>query len=423
MTTSAAILPNTGPSTGPSTGLAPWGLFAALLAAAGLPIYLHAPKVYAETYGIGLGALGAVLFALRLVDLVQDPALGWLSARLSARARSLAVAGAVTMMVAAMLGLFAVTPPIAPLWWFALMLTALFTAWSFLSITFYGAGVARAGSLGPTGHLRLAGWREGGALLGLCLAALAPTVLAPLTASPSAGFALGFAVLGLVAVLAMGAQWRAAPVRGPGLRAVLADAPARWLLTLAVVNSAPLAVSSTLFLFFVESRLAAPGWEGPLLILFFLAAAGAAPIWARIAARIGERRALLAGMVLSIAAFAWALTLGPGDTAAFAAICLATGAALGADMVILPAIFARRLATIAPGGAEGFGLWAFASKATLALAAVALLPLLERAGFTPGAATQPAVALTLLGLLYAGAPLILKTLAAALLLAAPLPRE
>ena len=41
--------------------LAPWSLFAALIAAAGLPIYIHAPTVYAETYGIGLGALGLTL--------------------------------------------------------------------------------------------------------------------------------------------------------------------------------------------------------------------------------------------------------------------------------------------------------------------------------------------------------------------------
>ena len=57
-------------------GLAQWSLFAALIAAAGLPIYIHAPTVYAETYGIGLGALGFTLAGLRLIDVVQDPLLG-----------------------------------------------------------------------------------------------------------------------------------------------------------------------------------------------------------------------------------------------------------------------------------------------------------------------------------------------------------
>ena len=48
---------------------------------------------------------------------------------------------------------------------------------------------------------------------------------------------------------------------------------------------------------------------------------------------------LLGGMALSILAFGCALTLGAGDTAAFAVICVASGAALGADLTLLPALF------------------------------------------------------------------------------------
>lgn len=401
--------------------MAGWGLFAALLAASSLPIYIHAPKVYAQAHGIGLGTLGATLFALRLVDLLQDPGLGWLAARLGPQARARAVALALATLAGAMLGLFAVPPPLPPLIWFVLMLVALFSAWSFLSIVYYAAGVTRAADLGPGGHLRLAGWREAGALLGLSLAALAPSLLASVTLTPYAGFALGFAVLAVLAGLSMRRQWRAPAPIPQGFGAVLRDGPARWLLVLAFLNAAPLAVTSTLFLYFVESRLDAPGWEGPLLLLFFLSAAGAAPVWSRLARRWGERPVLLAAMLLAIAAFALALTLGSGDAPVFALICLATGATLGADMVILPALFARRLAEIDPGAAEGFGLWSFASKATLALAALGLLPILEASGFVVAAANSAAV-LSLLALLYAGLPLALKLLAALVLLAAPLPR-
>jgi GPH family glycoside/pentoside/hexuronide:cation symporter len=56
-----------------------YSLFAALLAAAGLPIYIHAPKFYVDEFGVSLAALGTVLFGLRLIDVVQDPLLGsWL---------------------------------------------------------------------------------------------------------------------------------------------------------------------------------------------------------------------------------------------------------------------------------------------------------------------------------------------------------
>ncbi|MBL3559932.1 MFS transporter [Rhodovulum sulfidophilum] len=403
--------------------LSGYAVFAAMLTAAGLPIYIHAPKFYVDQYGVSLAALGSVLFGLRLLDVVQDPALGWLSERLH-RWRSLAVLAAVALLVASMAALFAVVPPVAPLLWFALSLTGLFTAFSFLTITFYAQGVSRAGRMGPGGHVRLAAWRETGGLLGVSVAAVAPTVLMTVTAAPFAAFALGFGVLAAVAAVAMWRDWSLpAAAETTGWREVLADAVARRLLLLALINATPVAVTSTLFLFFVESRLGLPGWEGPLLVLFFLSAAVSAPGWGRAARRFGEKPALLAGMGLSILAFGFATLLGTGDGLAFAAICVASGAALGADMTLLPAIFAGRMARIAPNAGQAFGLWSFVSKFTLALAAVAVLPLLQAAGFEPGETASPERALVLLSLLYAALPCVLKLVALALLAATPLNRE
>jgi hypothetical protein len=90
-------------------------------------------------------------------------------------------------MALAMVGLFAVVPPIAPLLWFALTLIVLFSAFSFLTIAFYAEGRAQGRAHWARGHLRLAGWREGGALLGVSLAAVAPVALAGLTDAPFAG--------------------------------------------------------------------------------------------------------------------------------------------------------------------------------------------------------------------------------------------
>ncbi len=400
----------------PHWGVLPgYALFAAVLSMAGLPLYIHAPKVYADSYGLGLGVLGAVLFALRLLDVVQDPALGWVAARLG-RWRGVAVAVAAAVMAGAMLGLFAVRPPIAPLVWFGLMMACLFTGFSFLTICFYAQGIRRATSLPGNGHLRLAAWRETGGLLGVCLAAVAPAVFMQWTQSPFDLFAVSFAGLVGIAVLAMAREWRAGGVVAPaGFGVILRDQAARRFLVLALVNAAPVAVSSTLFLFFVEARLAAPGWEGPLLVLFFLAAALSAPLWGRLAARFAPRRVLMAGMTLSILAFGGALALGPGDLVAFSVICLASGAALGADMTLLPALFARRVAHISPEGAEAFGLWSFVGKLSLALAAVVVLPMLEGAGFVSGAPIQTPAALEMLGVLYAGLPCGLKLIALGLL--------
>lgn len=412
------------PAVAPRAGLAGWSLFAALIAMAGLPIYIHAPKFYVDSYGVSLAALGGVLALLRLIDVVQDPLLGWLAEAGRAQ-RGTLVAMAAAVMAVAMLGLFAVTPPIAPLLWFALTLTGLFSAFSFLTIAFYAEGVAKAATLGEKGHLRLAGWREGGSLAGVCVAAVAPVALAVLTDQPFAAFAALFALLAIAAVLAMRGQWvgSVTPVANPlaAFRPALADGLTRRLLLIALLNAAPVAVTSTLFLFFVESRLLAAGMEGPLLLLFFLSAAVSTPVWSRAAQRFGAQQVLLFGMVLAISSFLWAATLGAGDTLAFAVICAVSGAALGADMVLLPALFARRLGQLGQGG-EGaaFGLWSFVSKLSLALAAATLLPALQAAGFTPGPENTPD-ALFALSAFYALVPCALKVLAIALLAATKVP--
>jgi len=222
-----------------SERLPSYALFAALLACAGLPIYIHAPKFYVDQYGVSLTALGAVLFGLRLLDVVQDPLLGRLSEKLR-RQRGLAVGIACGVIAVAMIGLFAVPPLTGPVLWFGIMLTLVFSAFSFLTICFYAQGVAKAEGMQGQGHLRLARWRETGSLLGVCVASVAPVALGVVMGAPFAGFAIGFAVLAVAAALAMRGEWIAADLpEGTGFATVLRDKLARRLLFIALLNAAP----------------------------------------------------------------------------------------------------------------------------------------------------------------------------------------
>ena len=391
-----------------------YSLFAAVISAAGLPIYIYAPKYYADTYGVSLTALGALLFALRLFDVVQDPVLGWISERLQ-QGKAFWVSLGALLLGLSMWGLFAVEPLLPPIWWFGLTITGLFTAFSFLTINFYAQGVGKASEVSG-GHVSLAAWRETGALLGVCVAAVAPTVLMGMTSNPFAIFAGGFVAITALATLWMWPEWSGRTQTEPtGIGVIISDPLARRLLILALFNATPLAVSSTLFLFFVESRLGAVGWEGPLLVLFFLAAALSAPFWSKLAGRYGAKSTLLTAMALAIISFAYTLTLSTGDEIQFAVVCVLSGATIGADLTLLPAMFARRMAVVSPNGGQGFGLWSLVSKFTLAFAAVILLPLLENAGFTAGQSDLPETALTTLTVLYAGVPSLLKLVAVALL--------
>jgi Na+/melibiose symporter-like transporter len=122
-------------------------------------------------------------------------------------------------------------------------------------------------------------------------------------------------------------------------------------------------------------------------------------------------------MVAAIAAFVWAYWLGVGDFTGFAAICVMSGAALGADLALPPALLARVIDANGHGGSrEGtyFGLWNLVNKLNLALAAGIALPVLEALGYREG--SRDVAALDALAIAYALLPCALKLAAAALLL-------
>lgn len=404
-------------------GLHRYAVFGAVLAGAGLPIYIHAPTFFAQQYGLSLTAIGTALFGLRIMDFVQDPALGLFADTLG-RWRGLAVAVATALLSIAMIALFAVPAPVDPLIWFVGCLVVLFSAFSFLWILFYARGIARGEALGHEGPLRLAAWREGGTLTGICLASIVPSLLL-LTdlPNPLAIFAIGFAVAAAVAAWMMAPEWDRPMARSEGgLRLLLADPVLRRLLIISLFNAAPLAVSASLFLFFVEYRLGSATAAGPLLLVFFLAAAVSAPVWSRIAARRGVKRTLIVAMLMAIGSFSFAVFLGDGDALLFGVICLFSGAALGADMTLLPALFSHNVDRVQGGGGQAFGLWNFCSKFTLALAAATVLPVLDRAGFTPDGQNPPQVLLALT-LLYATVPSVLKIIALCVLVWTPIEED
>ncbi len=394
-------------------------LYALMLAAAGIPLYIHLPRFAAVNLGIGLGVIGTVLLLVRLIDLVQDPLIGWAIDRWPGGQIVFAAIAALGLAVGFPL-LFGL-PQGASIALLVSILVLLFSAYSLGTILLYGRSATLAKRATPKELMTLAAYREGGQLAGVVIAAAAPALFVAAGAGAQGYPAFGL-FLGMLAVVTLASTlpiWRRTPITGQGLSfAGLGQAGALRLLALALVNSLPVAITSTLFLFFVEDRLQLPGKAGPLLILFFLSAGASVPLWAGLSNRIGPKQTLMIAMPLAIIGFIGAALLEPGNLAGFAAICLTSGAALGADMVVLPAMFSVVLTRAGLNAAAAFGIWSFAGKLALALAAFFTLPLLERSGFTPGQSNS-IHALNTLNLAYAVLPCILKLGAFGMVLTLP----
>lgn len=395
--------------------LARYSLFAAPLAMAALPIYVHVPKLYAEL-GLSLGALGLLLLALRFGDALIDPLLGQWIDRLPTRFAAIG-AGAITLAIGMLALLHPSASPVSLWIWLATSLVLVYFGFSLATIA-YGAWGAE---LPPdaSARTRLTATREAVGLLGVLVAAALPTALAADGAGSASGLARFSWLFVVVLLVALSALWRLREARVAGdhaapLSSVLKDRQFLALLVVFALNGIASAIPATLLLFFVDDVLRAKDWEPVFLVSYFLAGALAMPLWVSLASRVGKVRAWGVGMILAVAAFCWAASFGAGDRVAFLVVCIASGVALGADLALPPALLAdvidRQNARERTG--SYFGIWTFATKANLALAAGLALPVVSAFGYRAGEPTSSVMALTLA---YTVLPCILKLCALALL--------
>jgi Na+/melibiose symporter-like transporter len=401
------------------------------LAAMYFPVYVFLAEFYATAHGLALGAIGAVFILARIFDAVTDPAMGVLSDRLTTRwgrRRPWLALGCPVVMVSAWM-LF-VPPEGVGLAGFAFWLFALTLGWTVMLTPYFAWGAELSGDYAE--RARIAVWRESAGLVGTILAA----VLYALGADAAAGMAL-VAVL-IVAGLPLATAWCLARVPEPedysrarlsigSVLRVLTGQPLFARLLLAYfVNGAANALPSGLFLFFVGQRLGAPELGGPLLVLFFVSAVAAAPLWPRLIRRHSKHRVWCVAMIYNIAVFTGVFFLGEGDVVAYAVICVLSGAALGADLS-LPSAMQADLVDLdtATSGSQRtgafFALWSLAQKFALAAAGGVALILLDVIGFAPDGPNGPAQ-LAGLTALYAAAPIALKAVAIALMWSFPMDR-
>ena len=416
------VIPRAQTEVAPLGGVLAYGALGLPLAMAALPLYVHVPRLYSETTGMSLALLGGLLLAARLADAVVDPLFGIWSDRV--RHRQSLILLALPLLALGMVALLQPESDAGPLW---LLGTLLLTCSGFsLASIAYQAWGAQIGQ-SPHQRTRLTASREGFGLLGVVLAAALPSLYSQNIGEGMMALAWAFVpllgVLGVVtllgamepATLALRPKTRSSVATALG--AVLAAPRFRLLLIVFVINGIASALPATLVLFFVADVLQAEGWSGGFLALYFLSGVVFLPLWVALSRRVGRVLAWVLSMVVAVLAFSWAFTLGAGDVAAFAVVCLLSGAALGADLTLPSAL----LANFAESGRHDedragacFGLWNFVSKLNLALAAGLALPLLDLFGYQPGVSVGLGSSTAALSAIYGLLPLLFKAVAASL---------
>ena len=403
---------------------ASYGLLALPLSFVALPMYVNLPHAYATLYAVPLTTLGLVLLISRLLDAFIDPWMGRISDVLYAKSNQ--AVGAAAIALAALLLMSFVALFFPPLFastsgyvaWVGLFVSLCHLTYSGLSILHQAWATRLGGDALQQG--RVIAWREAAGLVGVVLASLLPALAGWQTTSIFLGAALLVALWTWSRVFQVNAPLLSGTAASPVANAMALPIRQSLFLKLLVVfmlNGIASAVPASLVMFFVEDQIQASADIAPWFLgVYFMAGVLSLPVWLKLIRQWGLPKTWGVGMLLAIVSFTSVSFLGPGDEQLFLGVCIASGIALGADMVVPGALLNRVIDQLGHRGeAEGLylGWWNLISKFNLALAAGLCLPLLASWGYAPGA--RSVEGLHALSLAYGVLPCILKTAAVAAL--------
>lgn len=416
--------------------LARFSAIAVPLAAAGLPLGVYLPAIYARDYGLSLTVIGVIFLLGRLWDAIADPVMGSLSDRTRSRygrRKPWIAAGGVVFGLSS---IFLFFPPfgVTPLW-LGIILFFFYLGWTAVQIPFQ----AWSGEVSGEYHqrTRIATYQTvvtSGALL---LTLILPTIADQLR--PGDG-RLQLTLMGALVLLSIvpalfltltalkEPPLPPLPVGKPSLKETIRAITGEPLLLRVLASDFAVTLAqnirAALIVFFVTFYMGRPEWAGGLFLFQFVFGVFAGPIWLKIGRRYGKHRTAVAGELVQVAINLSLLLVTPDTFGLLLALTLAQGLAQGSGNLMLRAIVAdvadkHRLDSGEDRTGLYYSVFSLAGKTATAVAVGIALPLVSWLGFDPKVANSPE-ALTGLLLVFAAGPAIAHAFSAALIARFPL---
>ncbi|HEY0106737.1 MAG TPA: MFS transporter [Rhizomicrobium sp.] len=308
----------------PARLLAPFASASMPVSAIGIPLTVYLPNYFSSHIGLSLAAVGTVFGVVRLIDIVFDPLIGVaINATRTAfgRFRPWMVAGTPLMMVAAYM-MFMAEPGASTLY-MAGWLLVLYAGFSMLTL----GHSAWAAALVPEYHerSRVYGWIQAIGVIAIVIILALPVVLSlGWHKSITEGVqAMGWFIIVItpltvaLCIAATGEPRQAETTERITLKdywTMLARASLLRILAADLFLALGPAITAALYLFFFTQVLGFTRTETNALLLIYIAAGLiGAPVWARVAKRLGKHNAVMLGCVLYGLAQALVFSLPRGD--------------------------------------------------------------------------------------------------------------
>lgn len=294
--------------------------------------------------GVSLGSVAVIVMVARLLDVLIDPAVGFLSDRTRSRfgRRKVWIFAGTPVYLLAVWRLF-IPPEQVDAVYFATWMVVFWLGFSMINIPYYAWGA----ELSPDyrERTRVTTWRTVAGSAGFWLGVTVPTLV--YGTDPKAGDALRIvamytALLLPVAVIAVGFL---VPDRGTGTAAVpilrglgvmLRNGPfLRLLAAFTIVGLGPV-LQGVMYPFFVKHIVGSGGSGISNLIAYIPFVMGGVVIWGLLATRIEKHQAWMCGMTFMVFATSLYMLVGEGDKTLMLCVLMTSGIGSGA-LTALPA--------------------------------------------------------------------------------------
>lgn len=395
-----------------------YGILGVPIAFLGFPLYIYLPPFYVEHIGLNIGLVGVILLVARLIDMVADPFIGRFCDIYSSKIKIIFISS-----IFLVISLFFLVKPISNSYLYLFVFSIItYISYSFVLIPYLSLNAI----LGKNefDNTKLAFSREIFIILGVLISLLLPYLFLVSNDSKKSLELLLYFVLIIfpVALILFYNKLKSLKIKSENivhnsflksLKILFKNHPNQKKLFFAFLfNNLANALPATLFLFFVKYVLVLEEHTGLFLIIYFLSAIVAFPIWIKISKSIWKKSTWILSICVAIGAFIFVPFLNEGDFLFFSIICIVTGACLGADMAIPSSIQADVASFIKKQEdltSVLFGFWAMITKLSLAFALAISFITLEFTSFDKQNINEYSVFAIIF--LYSTLPIIFKIFA------------
>ncbi len=392
-----------------------YGILGIPIAFLGFPLYIYLPPFYVQHIGLNIGIVGAILLIARLIDMIADPFIGRFCDIYSSKFKIILISSLFLT-----LGLFFLIKPISNSYLYLFIFSIIiYISYSFVLIPYLSLNAILGKN--ELDNTKLAFSREIFIIFGVLLSLLLPYLfLVSNDSKKSLELLLYFILIVFPIVLILFYnKLKFLEIKNKNishnnffksLKNLFKKYPNQKKLFLAFLfNNLANALPATLFLFFVKYILVLEQHTGLFLIIYFLSAIIAFPIWIKISKKISKKSTWILSIFIAISAFIFVPFLNEGDFITFSIICIVTGACLGSDMAIPSSIqsdvanFIKKQEDLT---SVLFGFWAMITKLSLALALAISFITLEFTSFDKEDINQYSIVAIIF--LYSTLPIIFK---------------